>query len=263
MTGAPLGGVCGQEVMKGESRQSGMTLTELIVVVGGIVLLAVLGLPAVRALVHSFESGSGTRAMIGSALASARALAAKEQRYVGVRFQKAYDADNPDPNRWPQYMIFVINDYERTGHVNGFRALEGIRPIELPDSIGVMDTFAIEAGLVDPLSEADIIDLTTFTVTFSPAGKVVLHEARCDSTTTAPGGDVFNTRANIAAGIGMFVEDGDEPAQPVDEMSRTHFVIYDRLKFVQAHRRREAVAYLASLPAIYVNAYMGTLISTE
>jgi hypothetical protein len=247
--------------MKVESRQSGMTLTELIVVTAGIILLAVLGLPAVRALVHSFESGSGTRAMIGSALASARALAAREQRYVGVRFQKAY---NPDPLKAPQYMIFVIHDFPQTNLANGFRAIEGIKPMKLPDSVGVTDLMLGSAGDASITSDLaidedwEVVDASTFTIVFSPAGKLVLHEVRAAK--TGAGDDMFNIETSAASGAAMFVEDA------ADEMSRTHFVIYDSQKFEQAYRRTQAYSgYLLreQPPAIYINAYTGTLISTE
>ena len=74
--------------MKTKSRQSGITLTEMTLVVASISLLAVFGVPAVRTFLKSFESVGGTRSMIGAALSSARAIAAKEQRYVGIGFQQ-------------------------------------------------------------------------------------------------------------------------------------------------------------------------------
>ena len=73
--------------MNAKSRQSGLTLMEQTVVVACIAALVVLGLPAVRTFVKSFESQGSTKAMISAALASARAVAAKEQHYAGIRFQ--------------------------------------------------------------------------------------------------------------------------------------------------------------------------------
>ena len=81
----------------------GLTLTETTIVIAIVALLAVLGLPAARVMFNSMvQSPAGTKAMIGAALSSARAIAAKERRYAGVRFQEDYNGD--------QYMIFIIND---------------------------------------------------------------------------------------------------------------------------------------------------------
>ena len=91
----------------------------MIVVVGGISLLVFFAMPAVRMLSRSFESESGTRSMIQSALSSARAIAAKEQRYAGIRFQVRQDPNTPFEGR--QYMIFIIHDYDETNLENGFR----------------------------------------------------------------------------------------------------------------------------------------------
>jgi hypothetical protein len=263
--------------MRAESRQSGVTLAELTVVMAAVVVLAALSLPAVRAVMRSFESGSSTRAMISAALASARAIAAKEQSYVGVRFQKAYNPDEPDPLKAPQYMIFIMHDPNIPPSVAmnlGCGAVKGVKPMKLPDSVGVMDLVIGSAGN-DPIYEIgadedideawEVVDTSTFTILFSPAGKLVPHTHKAQSQDATD--DVFNTIDSITSlGVGMFVEDQDEPAQPIDELSRNHFVIYDRREFEQAYKRGEGEGYsgyLMRLSPIYVNPYMGTLISTE
>ena len=83
------------EEMRIRTKQSAVTLTEMTVVIASVALLVGLGLPAIRAFHDSFESRSGARSMISAALASARAIAAKEQRYAGIRFQKAYHPQGP------------------------------------------------------------------------------------------------------------------------------------------------------------------------
>ncbi|MHC4704252.1 MAG: prepilin-type N-terminal cleavage/methylation domain-containing protein, partial [Planctomycetota bacterium] len=115
--------------MRAKSRQSGFTLTEMMVVVGTIAVLAVVAVPAVRSFLHSFESQSGTKAMIQAALGSARAIAAKEQHYAGIRFQKAYDPEGP--LKASQYMVFVVQDPDISAW--GFRAVKGLKPMKLPD----------------------------------------------------------------------------------------------------------------------------------
>jgi Tfp pilus assembly protein FimT len=56
-------------------RAKGLTLIEMTLVIATIALLVGFGVPAVRVLIHSFQSESGTRSMIGAALSSARAMA--------------------------------------------------------------------------------------------------------------------------------------------------------------------------------------------
>jgi hypothetical protein len=273
-----------------------MTLTELAVVMAVVALLAVLSVPAVRALMGSFESGSSTRAMIGAALASARAMAAKEQSYVGVRFQKAYHPQGP--LRASQYMIFIIHDKKATKLAYGFRAIAGLKPMKLPDSVGVTDMTTVyreESGNQVDITEYDVIDdtmiseerdvtdATTFSIVFSPSGKLLIHEVRvrnCDGFVDSSSGigdvsgdDVFNKIEQVNDGLGLFYQDDYFLASwspyPDDlglgpEYSRKSFIIYDRREFGQAYKRGQGYSgYLMQLAPIYVNPYMGTLISTE
>ena len=128
-------GVFVAKKMKAKFKQSGLTLTEMTVVVASIVLLAAIALPAVRAFLNSFETESGAKTMISAALSSARAIALKERHSAGIRFQQDISGN--------QYMIFIIHDSDPepdgTGLAYGFRAVEGLQPIKLPDSVGVMD----------------------------------------------------------------------------------------------------------------------------
>ena len=107
------------------------------VVIAAVALLVGIALPGIRAMLHSFESSGGAESMISAALASARAIAAKERRYAGVRFQKVYHPEGP--LKATQYMILIVHDFDKTGLESGFRAVEGIEPMKLPDSVGVMD----------------------------------------------------------------------------------------------------------------------------
>jgi len=262
--------------MKVKRKQSGFTLTEMTVVVVTIALLVGIGLPAVRALLKSFESESGAKSMISSALASARAIAAKEQSYAGIRFQKAYDTN---PMNASQYMVFIIHDDKILRSVRGnlgCRAVEGLNPIKLPDSVGVMDLkLGSQAGekvstdgeIGDPVNDTyklGLVDVTTFSILFSPSGKLLLHTHKAQNGNNI-NDSVFNTKSSILNKIGMFLEDQDpDSIQPVDELSRSHFFIYDRAQFKQAYNRGRAWSdYLRKLKAIYINAYTGTMISTD
>jgi prepilin-type N-terminal cleavage/methylation domain-containing protein len=285
-------------------RQSGLTLTELAVVIAVMALLAGIALPAARMVMASFESGDSARSMISAALASARALAAKEGHYVGVRFQEAYNPDAADPLNpltAPQYMIFIVHDPDPepngTGLANGFRAIEGCKPIKLPDSIGVMDLTLVNRRVsgtailfadepIDTDGEIDapeeLRDTTTFSVIFSPSGKLLMHEVRIrnrngrlDSSPTQSLDDIFNTQTQITNPIdprGMFYQD-DAAYLPMGlgpEYSRNRFVIYDREKFKRAFGAggvagRAWSDYLAALTTetIYLNPYTGTIISKD
>ncbi|MBA7705233.1 hypothetical protein ES703_114057 [subsurface metagenome] len=128
-----------------KTRQSGVTLMEMTVVAAVVALLVAFGLPAVRTFYGSFESGGSVRGLISAGLASARAVAAKEQRYAGIRFQEDLDGH--------QYMIFIIHDptlIDSTGYAvtaSGFRVVEGIKPVKLPDASPCLRMTMTTSGL--------------------------------------------------------------------------------------------------------------------
>jgi len=276
--------------MKAKSRQSGLTLIEMSVVIAAVATLTVLSLPAIRTFVDSFEAQSGTRAMISASLASARAIAAKEQRYAGVRFQQDLSGH--------QYMIFIVQDTTGTSKAFGFRAAKGLQPIKLPDSVGVMDFRIVtkrntnmppnseHVRLDDPLLGGDnrinedfeLADTTTFSVLFAPSGKLVIHGVRVKNRDGKPEPDdssmdeIFNTNFNVeTTKIAMFYQD-DYYGSGLDpdlgrgfgpESSRNSFVIYDKVKFAEIAPNRRWSDYLWRLvpEIIYINPYTGTMIS--
>ena len=260
-------------------RQSGRTLAEMTVVIAAIVLLGSFGLPAVRAFLDSFESGTGARPVISAALASARAIAAKEQRYAGIRFQKAYNSDDPlNPLggvlEAAQYMVFIVHDFDKTRLAPGFRAVEGLQPIKLPDSVGVIDLSLIGAD-VDIDEPIELNNATAFSIIFSPSGKLVIHDVRVrnrDGRTTGTEipaisqDDIFNTVGKVTAlynPFGMFVQDDYLSFGLEQEPSRRGFIIYDRLEFKRAYDRGQAYSgnLVKLVPeAIYINPYTGTMI---
>ena len=272
--------------MKPNRRQSGLTLTEMIVVIGIIAMLGALAAPATKLFFKSFESESGVRAMISSALASARAIAAKEQRYAGTRFQKAYDPAGP--RNASQYIIFIVQDTDLTGLANGFRAVDGLEPIKLPDTIGVMDeTLIRQERTTDPTwelsTDPELTDLTAFSIVFSPSGRLVIHAVRVRNRDAMPklvppdimldnsNDDIFNTVARVTDPVnphGMFIQDdyyeGTIPDYGLGpEPSRSRFIIYETEKFNQAYQAGQAYSgYLYSVidKVIYLNPYSGTII---
>ncbi len=278
--------------MRARHKQSGLSLIEMVVVVAMVAMLASLSTPAVKALFDSMATKGGAKAMISAGLATARAIAAKEQRYAGVRFQ----TDNPDDPLGAsvsQYMVFIINEEPRKmgGLANGFRAVEGIEPVKLPDNIGVTD-LRYRLNLVDPAialsdridvdSEIDddheLRDTTSFSIIFSPSGKLVIHDVRVrnrhgkfqpdnNNATKTSLDDVFNSPENMDNyNIGMFVQDDYANLGLGEEPSRNMFIIYDRELFKQAYDAGKAYSdYLYPMELrdefIYINPYMGTIVS--
>lgn len=232
--------------MKAKSRQSGVTLTEMTVVVAVIALLVTFGLPAIRAFRGAFESGGSAKGLISAGLATARAIAAREHRYAGIRCQQ-------DLHGY-QYMIFIVHDFDETNLANGFRAVEGLKPIKLPETIGVMDLYTRGVHIIDNggIDESDeVLDTTTFSIVFSPAGKLVVHDVRT----------IFNDQL-----LAIFQDDSSNTFPYQQELSRNSFIIYDRKEFKHAYENGQG--YLGCLEklvpeTVYVNPYTGTIISVD
>ena len=75
------------ETMRKHGRQSGLTLTELVVTVAIAAILLSIAVPAVKRLTASLRDTAGTQGLINAALSNARAIAVRQQKYAGVRFQ--------------------------------------------------------------------------------------------------------------------------------------------------------------------------------
>jgi prepilin-type N-terminal cleavage/methylation domain-containing protein len=255
----------------------GLTLTEMVVVVSIVAVFTVLGLPAIRAFIRSVESEGGTKAMISAALSSGRAIAARQQRYAGVRFQNKYQEDG----RGCQYMIFIVHEEpsKMGGLTIGFRAVEGIEPIKLPDSVGVMDLRINGNEKIDLDNEMstteDFNDTTTFSIVFSPSGKLVIHDVRVrnrngkyqPANPNESRDDIFNSPVNIIDNkTGMFVQD-DYPSSGFDkEPSRNSFIIYDKTIFEKLNPNSRYTDYLEDLAkkeVVYINPYTGTMINRD
>jgi hypothetical protein len=213
-------------------------------------------------------NSTGAEGMISAALATARTLAISRQQYAGVRFQKTGDPNNA--LKADQYMIFVISDSNHW--VCGFSAVEGYKPMKLPENISVIDKIiwrnrpsgadcgntCVENQLADTdldniVINKNITDTSTFSIVFSPAGKLVILELRCARKTSND--DIFN---NLPTG--MFVEDDYEDSGIGVEMSRREFYLYDKEKFMKLTDKTQRFKYLDSLKAMYINAYTGEII---
>jgi len=284
-------------------KTTGLTLVEMTLVIATIAIMAGLAVPAMRALVRSFQTEGGAVSMINAALNSARTMAVSRQRYVGVRFQKLCTSNDPsDPLKGlmdaPQYMIF-IEHVQATGSFDledGFQAVQGIEPIKLPSAMGAMELNWItrDSEIDEPF---ELSDATTFSIVFSPSGKLVTHNVRVRNRDgvyrpdNLAGGnrvsrdDVFNSAENICrprtgtfVPTGMFLQDDYFPRKNGsrqtdnlnyglgEEPSCTHFVIYETPQLRVVYDKKIAWSnYLSRLAtrAFYVSPYAGNLISAK
>jgi type II secretory pathway pseudopilin PulG len=270
-----------------------LTLIEMTLVIATMALLVGFAVPAVRSMMRSFQTESGVCSMIDAALSSARAMAMSNQTYVGIRFQKLCTSSDPaDPLKdllnAPQYMIFITHEEPKKigGLANGFRALAGLEPMKLPDTMGVMDLSQVTADTsVDELAE--LSDATTFSIVFAPSGKLIVHEVRVRNRqgvyrpNNSPGSlqtatdDVFNSVDNICLyRQGMFLQDDYSRRNGADnvefglgrETSRTGFVIYELPTLRAAYGTRTPwTAYLGKLASdvYHVSPYAGSLIPSR
>ena len=170
-------------------------------------------------------------------------------------------------------MIFIVHDQPNTDLANGFRAVEGIEPIKLPDTVGVMDLRINGNEKIDLDNEIstteDFNDTTTFSIIFSPSGKLVIHDVRVSNrdgrTTTTSKDDIFNTKSNVKNGIGMFLQD-ESTGDLKEEPSRNSFIIYDRTVFEKLNPGSRYTDYLEDLAkkeVVYINPYTGTMINRD
>jgi len=245
--------------MKVRAKQLGVTLPEILTVIVIVVMVTVISMPVIDTFFDSMASQGSTEAMISAALSSARAMATSEHTYVGIRFQKIYDENLLYAD---QYMIFIVYDPEmkpsEQGNL-GCKAIDGLKPIKLPENVGVMD-------LIDNAMAANVdlfSDATTFSILFSSSGKLIIHTHKAQRRVDNDYDDIFNTLSNVENNIGMFVEDQDSASsQPVDELSRRVFYIYDNREFRRAYiDGRPVTGYLGGLTPFHINPYTGTIIS--
>lgn len=272
-------------------RTTGLTLIEMTVVISVVALMVAFGAPAMRALVNSFQSEGGAVTMVNAALGSARAMAVSRQRYVGVRFQKMCVSTDPaDPLKGlmdaPQYMIFIMHEEPKNANDVGdpFRAVEGLEPVKLPMTLGMMDVGRIDGDdKIDELRE--LSDATTFSVVFSPSGKLVVRDVRCrnkDGVNRPKSGlvppdpssdDTFNVADTIIRnGRGRFVQDDYPPGDSVldlglgEEPSCPSLIVYERSRLRTEYQKKTAwTAYLSGLAgrAYYVSPHTGDLIASD
>jgi len=259
-----------------------------------VALLMSFSIPAIRSFMNSYENVGSARPAINAAFATAKSIAARNQTYAGVRFQRAYDELGKTAS---QYMIFVIKEnvrYSNGNLRNGYKVAPGLKPVKLPDSIAVSDIYVrtsdtpstdtdelvTEDYLRDSNTSNDdpdgnnkyITDLCAFTVLFSPQGKLVVKSVRVRNrdgrtfgtqTATISSDEIFNTLEKVKDAdppVGMFLQD-DYPGYGLgSEYSRRRFVIYDRARFEQMNAENRYEYLTEKADYVSINAYTGEII---
>ena len=247
--------------MRLRTKKSGFSLTELIVVMSIIGVLAGVGLPAVKQVIKSFESSDRVKDVVAAAMSNARARALARGKYTGIRFQRDLEGN--------QYMVFIESDDTGSAPADGFRPVIGRNPIRLPKNGLVMDMHLRTAvnNATDPSYVAldsdaqidtpqEVTDASTFCVIFSQAGKLVLRDVRI----WKGAGDVFNIDTEVDMGNAMMYIDSYPNEGLGEETSRNHFVIVDKKLFDAVPDAERWSSYLQYLKPVYVNPYSGEII---
>lgn len=254
---------------------SGISLLEVVTTVAILVLLGTLSMPAIDQFIDSMSSSGSVEMMVRSALSSARVMAMERQRNVGIRFQRDYLTGR-------QYIIFI--EYEGPELITittGYKAVEGIKPVQLPDTMEVLDrnvrtntTSAINSSAQSIDAYALLItevgrkeDLRAFSIVFSPKGQLIQTEVRVrnrdgveDPGITESNDDVFNSWQNIEAGYGQFVQDDYASLGYGREYSRVGFAIVNKKEFDSWTDLAKCVYLTKNEYRYFVSVYGGELI---
>ena len=147
--------------MREHGRHFGFTLVEMLVVMALMAAVLALVLPAYSLIIEGAKQSQMDNA-IKAALGAARTHAIKTQKYAGVRFQ--FDRDGWRKGR--QYAVLIEKGTDLSNTYQ-FVAVPNIRPLTMPKGMGVI----VESG-VNFDTDDEILDGTTFSILFSPRGKL-------------------------------------------------------------------------------------------
>lgn len=247
------------------------TLTEMLVTMAIMVIVMAAAVPTVQKLREAMEQSTGVKSIIDAALANARAIAIREQKYAGVRFQR--DATEK------QYLIFIIHDPDNspnpngvgldgTGLANGFRVVDGRKPMALPENAGVIAVGSYSDNSLK--TNAGINEATTFSIVFSPSGQFVVHQVRVYSSDGLVNSNdrVFNNKTNVNSKFAQFRRDGGLTADAdtadgfQQEDSVQELKIYNN-KDLQKFESSPWEGYLKNLNSEHISPYTGELIRKE
>jgi len=152
------------------------TLIELIVTISIITLVASIAAPSVMGI---FSAGADAQAynLLAAQLRAARALAIENSTYAGVHVQMA-DRSGLEDTCWSAVVIHDPSNSGNTSTIFYFVPATGFEPQRVPGSLAfgkLTDAFVTDTGSTgyyEDIEDVDINDFTTFTIVFSPAGRV-------------------------------------------------------------------------------------------
>ena len=255
--------------MKIRAKQFGLSLVETIVVVAVVALMIGLAIPAVKTFMNPMTSSAGVESMISAALSSARAIAAKNQKYAGIRFQQDKNGN--------QYMIAIIYNYDPSvstslnGSVDSFTAVKGLSPVKLPENVFIFDTkdyndVEINSNAVD--DDDKLKDITSFTILFSPSGNLAIRMVLTSPISTDD--SIFNSSATVEY---MFEKATNSSIKPYGkELGRNSLILCDNksefLKLAANERwnsffKDPILNQLDSTKVFYISPYTGSIISQK
>ena len=145
-------------------KQKALTLIEMVVIIGIIALLAVVGMPAIKALYSSFAVGSCSKIVINLALSYAKAIAQKERHYAGVLFEQK---DNL------QWAIPIIQD----PNMEHWKGLENEKTILFIAEKGERQSINLgkDSAIAPVYFRAETRNMDKpAVVVFSPSGKIII-----------------------------------------------------------------------------------------
>jgi prepilin-type N-terminal cleavage/methylation domain-containing protein len=269
-------------------RKNGLTLTEMLVALAVVVIVGSVAVPVVLSLKDALRGAANTQTIVSTALQNARAIAMREGQYAGVRFQRDKDGN--------QYAIYIVHIPQGAGAADGmtvyYKAVEGRKPIRLPDDMAVADmvvgstnspvytdrTFS-DFNQTNVSENSSITDITSFSVIFDSSGKLVKVKCRMrnrhgkfrpnDGGAEGDSNDkMFNSEANVEAGIAEFIQDDYADLGLGGELSRVQFKIFDAMKYKELGTSQKRFEYLNDddddgLPYVYVNQYTGKLMGEQ
>ena len=162
--------------------REGFTLVELAVTVAVIMLAAGIVLPSLATMITSGADAGAYNTMVGQLIA-ARALAIKEATYAGVHVQLADDSVVGNEDLENVSFMAVVKygpGADSNAPVFTFRGVAGYPPRRIPGTIafGQLTAPYVSGGSYDKTAFNDPRDwerFTSFTVVFSPFGRVVRH----------------------------------------------------------------------------------------
>ena len=247
--------------MNNKRKQSGLTLTELVVTIAIAAILMAVAVPAAKRLAESLSHSAGAYGLISAALSNARAIATSQGKYAGLRFQQAADGRT--------YIIFIIHDEPANmgGLANGFRVVDGRKPIALPEEMGAIAGYGYANADLETVKGWN--NANTFSIVFNSAGKLVIHPVRVrnkhgqinDSSKDA----IFNTKVNVddKDKPGIFYQDDYLDAGYYQEDSINSLRIYNKKQLAEVNLAQRWSAYLSTINPIMVSPYTGELLGGD